>query len=286
MDEQVTQPSSNRHYFVDEAGDGTLFDRRGKVRIGTEGCSQFFIVGFVDVPYPTDLAQRLEQLRATLLADPYFQRVPSMRPEERKTAFAFHAKDDLPEVRWQVLSLLRSYEGLRFFAVVRDKHKILEEVRRKNARPGSYRYHPNELYDSMVSRLFKTSLHKEDAYRICFARRGASDRTAALRAALEQARNRFQKKYHIKAEAELHVTDSAYAASPCLQVTDYFLWALQRLYERHDDRYLELLWPAFRTVIDVDDHREKWYGSYYTQKKPLTIAAVSERLYSKEKPGI
>lgn len=234
------------------------------------------------MPNPTELAQKLEQLRSQLLADPYFQRIPSMRPEERKTAFAFHAKDDLPEVRWQVFSLLRRYAGLRCFAVMRDKHQLLEEMRRKNTREERYRYHPNELYDAMVSRLFKTVLHKDDVYRICFARRGASDRTAALRTALETARQRFQQQYRVERGSELQVVDSAYNSTPCLQVTDYFLWALQHLYERHEDRYLELLWPAFRTVIDIDDHRAAWYGTYYTQKKPLTLAAVAERLYSKE----
>ena len=33
------------NYFVDEAGDTTLFGRYGKVLIGTEAVSRFFIVG-------------------------------------------------------------------------------------------------------------------------------------------------------------------------------------------------------------------------------------------------
>jgi hypothetical protein len=61
-----------------------------------------------------------------------------------------------------------------------------------------------------------------------------------------------------------------------LQVTDYFLWALQRLYERREDRYLELLWPSFCLVHDLDDTRDKTYGVYYTKKKPLTLAALEE----------
>lgn len=286
MDSKPGPIPSQRHYFVDEAGDGALFDRRGRVLIGTHGCSQFFIVGFVDIPDPTGLAQKLEALRSELLADPYFRRIPSMQPEGRKTALAFHAKDDIPEVRWQVFSLLRHHADLRFFAVVRDKYKILEEVRRKNIRDERYRYHPNELYDAMVSRLFKTVLHKDDVYRICFARRGASDRTAALRAALETARERFKQQHRVERGSELQVVDSTYSSTACLQVTDYFLWALQRLFERHEDRYLELIWPACRTIIDVDDHRTAWSGTYYTQKKPLNSAAVAERLYAKEEPGI
>ncbi len=43
-----------------------------------------------------------------------------MQPKACKTVLTFHAKDDLPEVRREVLALLRSIEGLRFFAVVKD----------------------------------------------------------------------------------------------------------------------------------------------------------------------
>ena len=64
------------------------------------------------------------------------------------------------------------------------------------------------------------------------------------------------------------------AESAGLQVTDYLLWSLQRLYERREERYVELLWPAFRLVHDLDDTRQAQYGVYYTQKKPLALAAL------------
>lgn len=38
-----------------------------------------------------------------------------------------------------------------------------------------------------------------------------------------------------------------------LQAAAYFLWALQRLYERGEDRYLGVLWSWFSLVVDVDD---------------------------------
>lgn len=66
-----------------------------------------------------------------------------------------------------------------------------------------------------------------------------------------------------------------------LQAVDYFLWSLQRFYERREDRYLEFLWPQFSLVQDLDDKREHPYGRYYTQKRPLTLAALDDVL-----PGI
>jgi len=32
-----------RYYFVDEAGDGNLFDAKGQTIVGAESCSRYFI---------------------------------------------------------------------------------------------------------------------------------------------------------------------------------------------------------------------------------------------------
>jgi len=213
---------SIRHYFVDEAGDGTLFDRRGRIIVGTEGCSWFFILGLLDVLEPESLAREMEELRTGLLADPYFKGVPSMQLEANKTALAFHAKDDVPEVRREVFSLLL-HHNLRFFAVIRDKRQVVEYVRQRRERDAVYRYHPNELYDYLVRRLFKTLLHKDDEYWVYFARRGKVDRTAALREALESARNRLGMQCNITSDAPIHVIASNPPTCVGLQAADYFL---------------------------------------------------------------
>ncbi len=264
-----------RSYFVDEAGDCTLFDRRGRVIIGQEGCSHFFILGVLDVACPEVLSYELEDLRARLLADPYFSGVPSMQPAARKTALAFHAKDDVPEVRREVYALLRRHE-LRFMAVVRDKYRVLDYVRERNHRDPTYRYNPNELYDSLVRRLFKNLLHKDDLC-IRFSQRGKADRTAALRTALEAARDRYCNQWHISVSASATVEQCSPVKCAGLQAADYFLWALQRAYECCEIRYVEYLRPAFRLIHDVDDTREARYGVYYNEKRPLTLAALEGR---------
>lgn len=62
-----------------------------------------------------------------------------------------------------------------------------------------------------------------------------------------------------------------------LQAVDYFLWALQRLYERGENRYLVYLWEAFGLVHDIDDTRKTKHGVYYTQNKPLTAETLKSR---------
>jgi hypothetical protein len=93
MSESEQQSPRACHYFVDEAGDGMLFNRRKQVIVGREGCSHCFILGALEVDEPPVLHEALESLRTELRADPYLVKVPSMQPERRKTAIAFHAKD-------------------------------------------------------------------------------------------------------------------------------------------------------------------------------------------------
>jgi len=276
------EPKSDqkRFCFVDEAGDPVLFNRRKKVIVGEEGCSTFFLVALLDVTDPDRLGRALEQRRQELLADPYFKGVPSMQPDQRKTALAFHAKDDIPEVRREVFNLLVSHD-LRFFAVVRDKRRIVHLVQQHNLKQPQYRYHPNQLYDRCISRLFRDRLHADNAYRIVFARRGTSDRTAALRKALENARNNLRLKWGIQGLAPIEVVPSVPRQDPCLQAVDYFVWALQRLFERREERYWQFIWPKVSLVYDIDDLQKNEYGEYYSQRRPLTVGALEKRT-----PGI
>lgn len=262
-------------YYVDEAGDGTLFNRKGQVMVGKPGCSRFFVLGLAEIAHPDSLAKELSDLRVRLLGDPYFRGVPSLQPDARKTALAFHAKDDLPEVRREVFSLLLKHD-IRFFAVVRDKRSVLGYVRQRNEREPTYRYHPDELYDSLVRRLFRDRLHEADAYVIWFAKRGRSDRTGALRAALELARKESPEGRGMAVNAMLDVLPSVPPKCPGLQAADYLLWSVQRLYERREERFARYAWPLFRLVHDMDDTRVTRYGADYTKDRPLTLAAIKE----------
>ena len=272
---------SIRHYFVDEGGDSNLFSKTGKVLVGTEGCSRFFILGLLDVPDPVALNGRFDELRARLMSDAYFKNVPSMQIDERKTALAFHAKDDLPEVRRDVFQILRDTEGLRFFAVVADKLSVLEYVRQRNKRESTYRYHPNELYDYLTGRLFKDRLRQHNRYEIIFSKRGKSGRTDSLRRAIEFAPDQLENQSNLPSNMLTDVSSNVSASTlkehAGLQAVDYFISALQRLYERGKDRYLVYLWQAFGSVHDIDDTRKTDYGIYYTQNRPLTAAVLRGR---------
>lgn len=268
------EESGIRHYYVDEAGDPSLFKRRGKVIVGAPGCSSYFILGLADVREPIKVADGLELLRADILSDPYFANVPSLQADRRKTALAFHAKDDLPEVRREVFRFLTQQE-IKFYAVVRCKRAILRIVKAHQIAHPNYKYHPNQLYDRCVSRLFRDRLHKAEGYKVCFARRGSSDRTAAFENALSQARRNFMNKHGIDSSAPIQITAESPQSTANLQVVDYYLWALQRAYEKCEDRFILSINEHIGVIHDVDDTRQVKYGEYYSRTEPLTMDRIS-----------
>ena len=270
------------HLFVDEAGSPDLFDGKGRVLVGTEGCSRYFILGMLEVDDPLVVTRGLEALRKDLLADPYFRGVESFRPERAKTARMFHAKDDLPEVRFKVFDLLRGYgDRLRFRAVVCDKLVLVKEEQAKRQGLPKYRYNPDHLYDRLTHALLAKFSATADAYKLCVAKRGNRERNAALREALLKSEAEFTQRFGFSRggpEAwETRITTPIDAV--CLQAADYFLWVLQRFYEPrkspdtgaevHEDRFLTVLWPQFSQVYDLDFGEKR--GTYFIRDKPLTV---------------
>ena len=119
------------------------------------------------MPGPKLAYHKLEKLRDKLLADPYFKGVPSMQPEAKKTAICFHATDDLPEVRREVFKLLPEF-GAKVQVAIRRKEYLVKTARLLHQR--QTKISPDDVYDDLVKRLFKRSLHTAEKNRIVFAR--------------------------------------------------------------------------------------------------------------------
>lgn len=265
---------NERYYYVDEAGDLTLFNKRGRVLVGTEGCSRHFILGVVLIDDPHQARKKIELLRQDFLADEYLRNVPSIL---RKTAIAFHAKDDCPEVRREVYKLISTL-SIKVYGIVRRKSYLVESVKQQNSFDTSWRYDANKIYDSCVKRLFKDRLHQADVNHITFARRGKSARNKALTEELQKARRNFEKSIGRSVSTQSHVASNYPSNEPCLQIIDYALWALQRLYEKHEERYFEFIRDKFVRIIDLDDKREKGYGVYYDKRNKLTVDKIKDSL--------
>jgi hypothetical protein len=267
----MAEKRSVNNYYVDEAGDLTLFNRRGHVIVGKEGVSQVFMVGVAYLPDPKATSHMLDQLRADLLADPYFKDVPSMQRHTQKTAIYFHAKDDLPEVRREVLKLLPQL-GAKVQIAIKRKEYLVKTARLLHQRQS--KLSPDDVYDGLVKRLFKRILHTAQKNRIVFARRGKSVRQHALEEAIARAKSNFEKKTGIASDSETIILSGYPSQYVGLQVIDYYLWALQRMYERGEDRFFHLLAPAYRLIMDLDDTRNKPYGEWYSDRNPLDLKKI------------
>lgn len=251
-------------YFVDESGDLTLLGRRGKCLVGKEGISRCFMVGMAHIVNPLELFAALESLRADLLAKPYLKSIPSMSPSARKTALCFHAKDDCPEVRMAVFELLAANDIKVQVGIRRKEALHMEAISQGKS------WNANEVYDNLIKILFKRSLHTAQST-IWFARRGKSSREKLLQQAIDKAKLNFRRDTGISSEKPTRIVPAVPSEVPGLQVIDYFLWALQRLFERGEDRYFEFLRPSYRLIMDFDDKRtRKPYGRWYSDGDPIT----------------
>jgi Protein of unknown function (DUF3800) len=271
---------SHTNYFVDEAGDTTLFGRHGKVLVGTEAVSRFFMVARLEVADIVALQSDMDALRTELLADPLLKTLPSMQVAAGKTALFFHAKDDVAEVRHAVFKLLLKHE-MTLTAVVKEKHHLLADVRGHEAADPKYRYKSDghEIYDDLIARLFEHERVPDQPCDVTFAVRGSKPRTAALKAVLDSVEKNFSAISNAKQHDRISVISSYPAKTAGLQACDYLLWALQRFYERHEERYLQALWTKFAWVLDLDAPTPKTggiapqTGVAFNEKHPLTLVS-------------
>jgi len=142
-----------------------------------------------------------------------------------------------------------------------------------------YSYTQGELYDYCIRRLFNGKLHLHNQYQITFAKWKQSERKRELLTALEIAKERYCNKYSIKRNNTINISSCFPIGVGGLQIVDYYLWALQRIYERQDDSYYQIIKNKYGLIVDIDDTHQNQYGEYYSKKSnPLTLKKVSERL--------
>jgi hypothetical protein len=270
----MTIDSEVHHYFVDEAGDLTFFNKKGRVIVGQPGASRFFMVGIAQIADPEAAARELSGFRLALMNNPRYQDIPSMQPQAQKTAVTFHAKDDYAEIRAQVFELIQSFD-VKIYVAVRSKIEIAKRAQ-DNFKNLNKKLQQNAIYDDLIKRLFKDRLHKANSINITIARRGKEAREDALEQAINQARKNFEAKWKISSDGLISIESTYPSQSPGLQIIDYYLWALQRFYERGEDRFFKPLAPKYRLIMDLDDKRHKPYGEWYSDGNPLTAEKMRE----------
>ena len=157
------------------------------------------------------------------------------------------------------------------------------EVKRRETDPKA-RYQENTLYDGLIRELYAKFHRMADEYHILIARRGKSDRNKALVEAIEQAENDFESRFGFSRNAQWIVTVSDPKNEVCLQAVDYFLWAVQRFYEKQEIRFLDMMWPQIGEIHDLDHGKPG--GTYFKGSDQPGLDTVFPRRHEKKKPRI
>lgn len=168
-----TKPG-NTYFFVDESGDPTFYDRRGNLIVGQDGCSPLLILGMIEVNDPASMRNKINQLQSRIINDPYLVGIPSIQ----KTKNAFHAKNDVPEVRYQFFKLLTEFDFKAYFIVARKIERVFRN---------SFNSNENAFYDHLITRLFESKLHTHELNMIYFAKRGSRTRQVPIEKAINKS---------------------------------------------------------------------------------------------------
>lgn len=249
------------YFFVDESGDPTFYDRRGNLIVGQAGCSPILILGFVELQKPQAIRRAVLALQRDILADPYFQSFPSLE----KTAIAFHAKDDAPEVRYRFFKLLATLNFKAQFIVARKIERVFRN---------SFHAKETQFYDHLVSRLFENVLHRYEGNYIYFAKRGSRDRQIPLSQAIQAGIQRFEQKWQVSITTGVQLQAQTPAGEPCLSVIDYMNWAVYRAFTRGQMGYYQTVADKVSLLVDLYD-TAKYPDNWYNRKNPFDIKKIT-----------
>ena len=244
-------------FFVDESGDPTFYDRDGNLIVGQAGCSPILLLSFIETPNPQSIRQAVLDLQHEITHDPYLQDVPSIR----KTAVAFHAKDDMPEVRYRFFKLIAMLDFRAQFVVARKIERVFRN---------SFQRRESQFYDHLVTLLFENVLHRYQINHIYFAKRGSRSRQEPLTQAIREAVAHFEDKWDKPVISDFEVQAQTPQGEPCLSVVDYLNWAVYRAFTTGEMRYYRAVEEKVSLLVDLYD-TVKYPANRYSKRNPFDM---------------
>lgn len=151
---------------------------------------------------------------------------------------AFHATKDAQVVRDEVFELLARHPG-RYGVTLLEKSKALPRIR--DDEPTFYKYALYYHLKNLIPQVAQTG----DSLMMVASELGTKKRRAAHRGALEDVIGQLT--WHLETRVAFWPTIS----DPCLQAADYGLWAVQRKWERGDDRSEVLIRHQIHSQYDL-----------------------------------
>ncbi|MBN1427263.1 MAG: DUF3800 domain-containing protein [Anaerolineae bacterium] len=248
-------------FFVDESGDPTFYDKQGNLIVGGGGSSSLLLLGFVEIRRPNKVRSAVLDLQQQVLTDPLLQGIPSLA----KTAKSFHAKDDSPEVRYQMYKLISTLDIRAQFVVARKNEKVFRN---------KFKHDENLFYDHLIETLFQDMLHRYTDNHICFSKRGPRQSKTPLVAAVQRSIERFETKWETTILTDHTIYSKTPQDDPCLSVVDYMNWTVYRAFTRQEMRFYRCVEDKVSLLIDLYDNAN-YPKNWYSRRNPFDIEKAS-----------
>jgi hypothetical protein len=153
-------------------------------------------------------------------------------------ADGFHATEDKQRIRDRVFALLANHE-VDVHAVVLDKRKIFPAITKEGAEQKTY----NIAWRILFKYLVRTFLTKEDVAFICASALKTKSKKSAFASVVQDVVSQHG--------GSRMRTDCRPASSEMgCQIADYYAWAIQRKYERGDERSLLLVKKQIKSCFE------------------------------------
>lgn len=227
-------PSHHYHRFLDEAGDTTFYGKGKIPLLGTDGVSKYFILGMLTVNESLDtLRKKITELQNNIASDPYLVDIPSIQKKKKNIGYFLHAKDDVPEVRKMAFELIKSIDCTFDAVIGRKDYSVYEKKHNGNQA---------EFYADLLSHLLHGSMNDFKKLVLNVAHRSRCTTHNNLEKGLQKAIAISKHRYPDSSNFCTMVFNvQKPTTEPIINITDYFLWALQRNIERGENRYIDFL---------------------------------------------
>ena len=236
------------HRFLDEAGDTTFYRKKKVPIIGSPGVSKTFVLGMVTFHESLDqLRIKVLELQRTIETDRYYRYVNSINKRKFGKGFYFHATDDPAEVRKTFFDFIAGI-NCSFEAVVARKIPSVFAEKHDN--------NESEFYADILSHLLEKEIHNHGKVVMNIAERGKTTKNSILELAKQKARDTAELKGSRSLEKEFRFNVRNQLTEPLLNISDYFCWSLQRIFELGEIRYYDYLNDKFKIVIKLYDSEQ------------------------------
>ena len=250
------------YYFVDESGDPNFFNKKGEDLVKKGNVSKVFILGYLEIDSINVISKIIQNIKNEIKNDLYLKDIPSVK----KSLLHLHAKDDCPEVRQIVFKAIEKMNIKCHIYVARKDSNLFRK--KFNAKQSKF-------YEYMIEKLFENRLHLYSEIDVYFSKMGNIVREQNMKNALENAKNNFSEKWgnnNINNKIRIFIQEPSQIQP--LQIIDYLIWTINRIYEKQDMRYYNYIKDKISSIVDIFDN-EKYPNNFYNKKNPFDIKKIS-----------